>query len=51
MGGGTAADRTASAAETSVKLARMSLEQQKKQTRKLDDIKDNTKSSAMVYDK
>ena len=27
------------------------LEQQKKQNRKLDDIKDNTKSSAMVYDK
>lgn len=51
IGGGSAADRTASAAETSVKLARMSLEQQKKQNRKLDDIKDNTKSSAMVYDK
>lgn len=49
VGGGSAADRTASAAERSVKLAQMSLEQQKKQNRKLDDIKNNTKSSSMVY--
>ena len=49
VGGGSAANRTASAAERSVKLAQMSLEQQKKQNRKLDDIKNNTKSSSMVY--
>ena len=49
VGGGSAANRTASAAERSVKLAQMSLEQQKKQNRKLDDIKNNVKSSSMVY--
>lgn len=50
LGGGSAADRTASAAEKSVHLAQLSLEQQKKQTQSLDSMKKRMTTSQLVYD-